>query len=66
MTPETTGQEKAWITYDERAWTEDTDDCSVIVADSSEENTLEKVQKYRDSDWPNCPIYEYDVVRLIG
>jgi len=73
MTYETTSQEKVWVTFDERAWTGDPEECAVMVADSSLDTTLAEVKKYRDEHWPNHPIYEYDVVdgemmnqRLIG
>jgi hypothetical protein len=65
--------EKVWIIFDGRAHTEDTDDCSVYEAFSShreppddgnpkgyEGDTLEKVKKVRDKDWPDGVIFEYD------
>jgi hypothetical protein len=66
--------EKVWIIYDGRAWSQDTDDCAVYEAFSShkeppdeesefkgyEGDTLEKVKKTRDEEWPDGVIFEYD------
>ena len=52
--------EKMWIIYDERAY-HNKDDACVMSAISDEEYTLEDVIKERDEDFPNCPIFEYDV-----
>ena len=66
--------EKVWIIFDGRAWSQDTDDCSVYEAFSSykeppdeeldfegcDGDTIEIVKKTRDKEWPDGVIFEYD------
>ena len=65
--------EKVWLILDARAW-EDPDAASVYCAFSSHKegpdpetdfdgyggDTLEKVKKARDEDWPDGVVFEYD------
>ncbi len=54
--------EKVWIIYDERAWTEEPEEASVYESFcSSEGDTLKKVIKTRNKDWPGGVVFSYDV-----
>lgn len=54
--------EKVWIIYDGRAWLGDTDSASVYESFCfSEGDTLNKVLKVRNDDWPDGVVYSYDV-----
>jgi len=56
--------EKAWIIYDGRAHSGDTDDACIYVSFSSIEGfTRRKVKRYRWKHFRDGAIYEYDVIK---
>jgi hypothetical protein len=50
-----------YIIYDERAYDGNTDDASVMMVDS--ETPLREILVYRKKEYPNSPLYAYDVAK---